>query len=276
MVCVSRGRVVEKCYRSLEARGNRIEGPENKIGIAGLGRPFLMMPTLVCDERLIIVAGADPREEARARFELILRDAPMHGSRTCAPIRISMRSMSQRRISITRKNVTAAAAHRKHILCEKPMALSVDECLTMIDAAKKKLACICWSGHSHSFDGPIRQARRHCREWGVWRSAYAARARLYRLSLSSLESPRNSIHRKGGGIIYNQTPHQVDNVRFMGGGMAKSVRAITGAWIGTGYRRRLFSTVDLPNGAFANMTYSAMRISILRSFVDWIAESGHR
>jgi phthalate 4,5-cis-dihydrodiol dehydrogenase len=40
-----------------------------RLGVAGIGRAFtLMLPTLVGDARLKIVAGADPRLEARARF----------------------------------------------------------------------------------------------------------------------------------------------------------------------------------------------------------------
>ena len=40
-----------------------------RIGVAGLGRGFmLMLPTLTADERVALVAAADPRPEARARF----------------------------------------------------------------------------------------------------------------------------------------------------------------------------------------------------------------
>ena len=41
-----------------------------RLGIAGLGRAFsLMLPTLAGDARIHMVAGADPRAEARAQFE---------------------------------------------------------------------------------------------------------------------------------------------------------------------------------------------------------------
>ena len=41
-----------------------------KIGVAGLGRAFsLMLPAFTLDPRVELVAGADPRAEARARFE---------------------------------------------------------------------------------------------------------------------------------------------------------------------------------------------------------------
>ena len=40
-----------------------------RLGVAGLGRAFmLMLPTLARDPRLAVLACADPRAEARARF----------------------------------------------------------------------------------------------------------------------------------------------------------------------------------------------------------------
>ncbi len=41
-----------------------------KLGVAGLGRAFsLMVPTFAADARVELVAAADPRAEARRRFE---------------------------------------------------------------------------------------------------------------------------------------------------------------------------------------------------------------
>ena len=39
-----------------------------RIGIAGLGRAFSIMLPALASEKLEIVAGADPRSEARDRF----------------------------------------------------------------------------------------------------------------------------------------------------------------------------------------------------------------
>ena len=39
-------------------------------GVAGLGRAFtVMLPTLVADPRVRLVAASDPRDDARAQFE---------------------------------------------------------------------------------------------------------------------------------------------------------------------------------------------------------------
>ena len=41
-----------------------------RLGVVGLGRAFtLMLPTFVADERVELAGAADPRIEARRRFE---------------------------------------------------------------------------------------------------------------------------------------------------------------------------------------------------------------
>jgi phthalate 4,5-cis-dihydrodiol dehydrogenase len=35
----------------------------------------------------------------------------------------------------------------------------------------------------------------------------------------------------GGGVVYRQGPHQIDTIRLLGGGMVRSVRAVTGQWM---------------------------------------------
>lgn len=238
-----------------------------RLGIAGLGRAFsLMMPTLVCDERLVIVAGADPRAEARARFEADFAGrAYVSVEAMCADPNIDVVYVSTPH-QYHAENVAAAAAHRKHILCEKPMALSVSECLAMIESARQAGVHLL-VGHSHSYDGPIRQARRLI-ETGEFGAVRMLHALDYTDFLYRPRRPEELDTAKGGGIIYNQTPHQVDNVRFMAGGKATSVRAMTGAWDRErGTEGAYAALIRFENGAFANMTYSGY------AHFDWPSSS---
>ena len=117
-----------------------------------------MMPTLVFDERIAIVAGADPRAEAQARFEADFGGRSYASVEAmCADPEIDVVYVSTPH-QYHAENVAAAAAYKKHILCEKPMALAVDECLAMIASAQKAGVHLL-VGHSHSYDGPIRRAR---------------------------------------------------------------------------------------------------------------------
>ena len=106
-----------------------------RIGVAGLGRGFmLMLPTLAGDRRVALVAAADPREEARARFvadfggraydtvEALSRDDEVEAVYVATPHELHAR------------HAIAAADAGKHVLVEKPMALDLDECRAMIAA----------------------------------------------------------------------------------------------------------------------------------------------
>src|SRR4051794_35296453 len=107
-----------------------------RIGIAGLGRAFSIMLPALASEKLEIVAGADPRPEARARFAADFR-ARAYASveEMCADNAVEAVYISTPH-GFHRANVEAAAAHGRHILVEKPMALTLDDCRAMNDAVR--------------------------------------------------------------------------------------------------------------------------------------------
>jgi len=244
------------------------------MGVAGLGRAFsLMLPTLVMDERIEIVAGADPRSEARARFEQDFAGrAYERVEDLCADPRVEVVYVSTPH-QYHVENVAAAAAAGRHILCEKPMALTVADCAAMIEAARGAGVALV-VGHSHSFDAPVRVAREIV-ESGVYGDVRMMSGMDYTDFLFRPRRPEELDTSKGGGVIYNQAPHQVDNVRFIGGGMVQSVRAVTGAWdpsrrTGGAYTALL----TFANGAAASITYSGYAHFDSDELVEWIAESG--
>src|SRR4029077_5011874 len=51
-----------------------------------------------------------------------------------------------------------AGQHEKPLLVEKPMALTLEDCAMMIDAAKRAGVHLI-VGHSHSFDAPLLRTR---------------------------------------------------------------------------------------------------------------------
>src|ERR671935_2443319 len=130
-----------------------------RLGIVGLGRAFsLMLPTLRADPRVEIVAGADPRPEARSRFKIDF-GAQVFDSveKLCAESAAQLVYIATPH-QFHASNACAALSRGKHVLVEKPMALTLEECRTMIAAARdagRQLIV----GHSHSFDAPIRRTR---------------------------------------------------------------------------------------------------------------------
>lgn len=245
-----------------------------RMGVAGLGRAFsLMLPTLVQDERIEIVAGADPRAEARARFEQDFAGrAYARVEDMCADPSVEVVYVSTPH-QYHVENVAAAAAAGRHILCEKPMALTVGECLRMIEAAQAAGVALV-VGHSHSFDAPVRRAREIV-ESGVYGDVRMMSGMDYTDFLYRPRRAEELDTSKGGGVVYNQAPHQVDNVRFIGGGMVKSVRAVTGAWDPARRTEGAYTALlTFEGGAAASITYSGYAHFDSDELVDWIAESG--
>ena len=77
--------------------------------------------------------------------------------------------MSQRRTSSTPRTPALACSRGKHVLVEKPMALTLEDCRAMIDAARTNGVQLI-VGHSHSFDLPILQTREAHRRRQLWRA----------------------------------------------------------------------------------------------------------
>src|SRR5258707_11892170 len=97
-----------------------------RMGVVGLGRAFtLMLPMLAGDPRIELVAAADPRSEATGRF------AADFGARTYAVVEDLCADSAVEVIYIATPHqhhaahVAIAARHGKHVLVEKPMALTL-------------------------------------------------------------------------------------------------------------------------------------------------------
>src|SRR5215471_18390249 len=99
------------------------------VGVAGLGRAFtLMLPTFAADPRVRLVACADPRTDATARF------VAEFDARRCASVEALCADPEVDVVYVATPHelhaahVAAAAAHGKHVLVEKPMAVTLDQC----------------------------------------------------------------------------------------------------------------------------------------------------
>jgi phthalate 4,5-cis-dihydrodiol dehydrogenase len=245
-----------------------------RVGVAGIGRAFtLMLPTLTGDHRLRIVAGADPRGEARARF------AADFGARTYETVEAMCGDGDVDVVYIAsphqfhRAHLEAAARAGKHALVEKPMALGLDDCEAMIDAAEKA-GIVMVVGHSHGFDAPIARARELV-AGGAFGALRMINAMQFTDFLYRPRRPEELDTSRGGGVIFNQAPHQVDNVRVVAGGLVRSVRAGAGAWDASRRTEGAYSAfLTFESGAFATLTYSGYAHFDSDEWQRWIAESG--
>jgi len=247
-----------------------------RIGVAGLGRAFaVMLPTFKADPRVSLVAAADTRAEARQRFaEEFSANAYTTVEELCADPAVEVIYVATPHQWHAR-HAALAAQHRKHLLIEKPMALTLQECAAIIDAARSAGVHLV-IGHSHSFDAPVRHLRGLI-DSGRYGNARMINAINYTDYLYRPRRPEELDTALGGGAIFNQAAHQVDIVRLLGGGRVASVRAATGAWDRTRPTEGAYAALlTFENGAFASLTYSGYGNFDSDEFQGWIGEMGQK
>ena len=227
-----------------------------RIGVAGLGRAFtLMLPTFTADARVRLVAAADPLASARARFEQdfggpTFDDVEALCGRSDVDV-VYVATPHQHH----RRHALAALAQGKHVLLEKPMAVTLDDCTAMIDAARSAGRHLI-VGHSHSFDRPVARAREL-----IERGSFGAVRMITALNFTDFlyrpRRPEELATAEGGGVIFSQGAHQIDVVRLLGGGLVRTVRAATGAWDPARPTEGAYSALlAFEGGTFAHATYS--------------------
>lgn len=111
-------------------------------------------------------------------------------------------------------------------------------------------------GHTASFNPAVQKMRELIVSGEVGRLGLIS-ATAYTDFLYRPRRPEELVTALGGGIMFNQVPHQVDAARFLAGGMARSVRAVTnvlderrpteGSYAGL---------IEFENGAVASLVYS--------------------
>ena len=246
-----------------------------RMGMAGLGvASTQILPPLAKLPYIKISAAVDVRKEALGKFR------EEYGGETFDTVEEMCRSDKVDFVYIATPNelhaehVITAAKHGKHAIVEKPMALSIEQCEAMNDAAEKygtKLLC----GHTHSFDPPIRKIREIVKNGELGKlcmiNTWNYNEFMYRPRMKhELATSR--------GVVLNQGPHQVDVVRLIGGGMVRSVRATTGIWDSSRPHEGSYVVyLEFEDGVPATLVYSGYGFFDTAELFWWVGEGGmHR
>src|SRR6202790_2521322 len=245
-----------------------------RLGVVGLGRAFsLMLPTFLSDARVSIEAACDRRDDARKQFSAdfgkpVFDD--IEGLARSPDIdAIYIASPHQFHAAHTR----IAARHGKHVLVEKPMALTLGECDDMIDACSEAGVHLV-VGHCHSFDTPYLRTRDLIAsgEYGQVRMIQALNFTDY---LYRPRRPEELSTAQGGGAVFSQAAHQVDIVRLLAGSRATRIRATVGNWDPARSTEGAYAaTIWFENGAFATLSYSGYAHFDSDEWTSWIGEMG--
>jgi phthalate 4,5-cis-dihydrodiol dehydrogenase len=196
------------------------------IGVGGAE----ILPAMEGTDTIDLMAGADINPVTRERFqqrypntrvydsiEALCKDPDVEGIWISSPNRFHA------------EHAIIAANHGKHVVVEKPMALSIAQAEEMVKAAEKNGVKLL-AGHTMSYSLPIRAMRK------IITSGKLGKLRALHVMAYSdwMLRPRSSDEldfSQGGGVPWRQTPHQIDTVRVLGGGRLRSVRGTTGQWM---------------------------------------------
>jgi phthalate 4,5-cis-dihydrodiol dehydrogenase len=245
-----------------------------RIGVIGLGMAgAAMLPAIDAHPDFFLAGAADPNPELRARFA---RDH-------ACPVDASAADLMQRRdieaVYVAtphqwhREHAVLAARSGKHAIVEKPMALSLEDCDEMIAAFKRSGTALV-VGHTHSFDPAIRLMRELIDSGEVGSLSMIAMAN-YTDFIYRPRRPEELDTSLGGGILFNQIPHQVDIARLLSGSEVRQVRATTAILD----RSRptegsCMAMLSFEDGAAASLVYSGYDRFDSDELHGWIGESG--
>ena len=245
-----------------------------RLGIAGLGRAFsLMLPTFLADSRVQLAGACDPRAEARRQFAsdfgVSVFDSIEQLASTPEIDAIYIASPHQFHAAHTR----LAAQHGKHVLVEKPMALSLAECDDMIDACREANVHLI-VGHCHSFDTPYLRTRELITS-GTFGQVKMIHALNFTDYLFRPRRPEELSTAEGGGAVFSQAAHQVDIVRLLAGSPATRIRAAVGNWDPARPTEGAYTaTLWFENGAVATLVYNGYAHFDSVEWTGWTGEMG--
>jgi phthalate 4,5-cis-dihydrodiol dehydrogenase len=245
--------------------------PPLRFGVLGLGRGSSgMIVALARNAAASIAAAADLRPEPRERFARDF-EVPTYATaeELCATPDVDVVYVATPH-QFHAAHVIMAADAGKHVVVEKPLALTLAECDAMIAAAERSRVQLV-IGHTAGHNPAVKRMR-----------TIVASGELGKLELINVGAYTEFLYRArrpeeldtalGGGIMFNQVPHQVDAVRLVGGGLVRSVRATTGVWDParpTEGSQAAF--LDFEDGAAAVLVYSGydhFMSSELRAWID--------
>lgn len=245
-----------------------------RVGIAGLGMAGGVMVSVIAQHpRLQLAGAADLQPALRRRFEADFA-LPTEADVAALAARADIDALYiATPHQFHAEHAELAARRGKHLVVEKPMALSLADCDRMI-AASKASGTVLVVGHTHSFDPAVAAIR------GMIDSGRLGRPILmngfnYTNFLYRPRRPEELDPALGGGVLWNQLPHQFDSIRLIVGEPVRSVRAMTAA-IDPARRADgcCAAFIEFAGGAVASLVYSGYDRFDSDEWYGWIGASG--
>ncbi|SRR5579883_16269 len=200
-----------------------------RVGFAGLGvASTQVLPAFELLPHLKVAAAADVRPEVLDKFAAEFGGETYRSVEDLAKSNVDIVFVSTPN-QFHAEHVVLLAEHKKNVIVEKPMALTVTECQAMVDAARRNGVRL-MQGHTKMLDAPVRKMGEIVRSGELGQLGM-----IHNWDYTDLvyrpRMPHELVTEKGGGAVYLQAPHQLDIIRFIGGGMVRSLRGMVGNWV---------------------------------------------
>jgi phthalate 4,5-cis-dihydrodiol dehydrogenase len=232
-------------------------GVELRVGLAGLGAAaYQVAPGFNKVEGVRFTAVADIRPEALKLFKERL------GVAAFKSVEEMCRSGEVDAVYVATPNhfhaehTIIAAECGKHVICEKPMAITIDEANRMVEAVRR-CGVRYVQGHS-KIHRPSIKAMGQVIASGRLGRVFHINTWNYNAWMRSPWEAATLDPKRGGGVVFRQGPHQMDIVRYLGGGVVRSVRGVTGRWYPYfDVEGNYAAFLDFESGATALLSFSA-------------------
>lgn len=161
----------------------------------------------------------------------------------------------------------------KHVLVEKPMAVSLRNCQEMADAAE---SCnrVLVVGPSHGFDEPVIRVREL-----VASGKFGALRMITTFNFTDFmyrpRRPEELDSSRGGGVVYSQAAHQIDMVRRIAQMPVTRIFASAGNWDQARKSEGAYSAImQFADQSSATLSYSGYAHYDSDELLDWVSELG--
>jgi len=202
-----------------------------KAGVVGLGLGAArIVREMDASPKFDLYAAADIDPDARERFQRVFPRTKVYdsieGLAADPEVEAVWLSTPNRDHA---PHMEILAREGKHVMVQKPMAITLPEAEQMVEAAERHGVKLL-SGHSQAYSAWVRLTRQIVRSGRLGKlraiNAFASNGWLF-----STRKREDLDPAEGGGIVYRNAPHQIDCIRLIGGGILKSVRGTFGQWM---------------------------------------------
>ncbi|HYZ17231.1 MAG TPA: Gfo/Idh/MocA family oxidoreductase [Candidatus Acidoferrum sp.] len=243
-----------------------------RVGIVGAGfGGAVHAPAFTLHPRFEVVAIASPRRAEQVARERNIPSAFRSVSEMLAGVELDVVSVASPPFD-HHPSVLAALAAGKHVLCEKPLALTLAQAEEMVDAAKRA-GTVCALAFEFRYVSAVRAMRELIENGHVGALREVEVARLSSELLERNTQRRRGWwfdHTKGGGIGNSVMPHFFDLANYLAG---RTPRATCGFMRTANLQRSdadgpfestvadgAFSYVDYGRGVVARASYDATTV----------------